>query len=129
IIHRDVKPSNVLVATRDGMPVPRVIDFGIAKALDRAAAQQSMLTTEQRLLGTPEYMSPEQVATQGADVDAQTDVYSLGVLLYELVTGSRPFDLRRIGRGRVDEVLRCIREVDAQRPSARLASLDASAAA
>ena len=123
VIHRDIKPSNVLVGQHDGRPEPRVIDFGIAKALDRSGAQHTLFSRERQLLGTPEYMSPEQVETWGAAVDARTDVYSLGVLLYELLTGSRPYDLRRIGAGRFEELLRQIREVPAERPTARLATL------
>ncbi len=123
VIHRDIKPSNVLVAVRDGRPQPRVIDFGIAKALDRAGAQHTLFSRERQLLGTPEYMSPEQVETWGAGVDARTDVYSLGVLLYELLAGSRPFDLRRIGAGRFGELLRRIREDDPERPTMLLLSL------
>jgi len=121
IIHRDVKPSNVLVGVEDGQPLPRVIDFGVAKATVHRLTQETLFTEQGQLIGTPEYMSPEQVEMTGLNVDTRTDVYSLGVLLYELVSGVLPFDseeLRSLGFG---EIRRLIREVDPPRPSLRLA--------
>jgi non-specific serine/threonine protein kinase/serine/threonine-protein kinase len=122
IIHRDVKPSNVLVQEVDGQPVVKVIDFGVAKAIDRPLAQHTLFTEQGVLLGTPEYMSPEQAALDGLAVDTRTDVYALGLLLYELLVGAHPFgvdDPRRVG---LDEIRRRIREDEPPRPSARLAS-------
>ena len=92
IIHRDLKPSNVLVATHDGRPVPKIIDFGIAKAIDRPLTQETLFTHFGEMIGTPLYMSPEQAERAGLDVDTRSDIYSLGVILYELLTGSTPFD-------------------------------------
>src|SRR5262249_46501948 len=91
IIHRDLKPSNILVSLVDGNPVPKVIDFGIAKATNQQLAQRTLYTQTGSMIGTPEYMSPEQAQTSGLDVDTRTDIYSLGVILYELLTGSLPF--------------------------------------
>src|SRR5262245_9393882 len=95
IIHRDLKPSNVLVTLHDGVPVPKVIDFGIAKALDRRLTDKTLFTEFRQMIGTPDYMAPEQAEMSGLDVDTRADVYSLGVLLYELLTGTKPFDLGR----------------------------------
>src|SRR5947209_3837726 len=92
IIHRDLKPSNSLVSMFDGRPVPKVIDFGIAKAVNHQLAQHTLYTQAGTMIGTPEYMSPEQAMTSGMDVDTRTDIYSLGVILYELLTGTLPFD-------------------------------------
>src|SRR5262249_9099134 len=92
IIHRDVKPTNVLVATGDGPPGPKGNDFGIARADDRSLAERTLLTRQGAIVGTPEYMSPEQASPSGRDVDTRTDVYGLGVLLYELLTGTTPLD-------------------------------------
>ena len=91
IIHRDIKPSNVLVTLHDGKPVPKVIDFGIAKATDQRLTEQTLFTRYAQMIGTPEYMSPEQAELSGLDIDTRTDIYSLGVLLYELLTGTTPF--------------------------------------
>ena len=129
IIHRDLKPSNVLVGVQDDQPVPKIIDFGVAKATTRALTDRTLHTEFGMLVGTPEYMSPEQADTTGLDVDTRTDVYALGVLLYELLTGTLPFgshDLR--GKG-LDEVRRTIREVDPPRPSTRISSTVFDAAA
>lgn len=120
IIHRDIKPSNVLVATHDGKPVPKVIDFGIAKAIDQNEVERSQFTQHGAIVGTPEYMSPEQAGAGELDVDTRTDVYALGVLLYELLTGSTPLERERLRQAAYIEVLRRIREEEAPKPSTRL---------
>src|SRR5262245_5125288 len=96
IIHRDLKPSNILITMQDGKPVPKVIDFGIAKAIDQKLTEKTVFTEFHQLIGTPEYMSPEQAEMSGIDIDTRSDVYSLGVLLYELLTGTTPFDAREL---------------------------------
>jgi serine/threonine protein kinase/Tfp pilus assembly protein PilF len=116
IIHRDIKPSNVLVASQDGAATPKIIDFGIAKATGRGQAQATLLTQVGQIVGTLAYMSPEQASLTGYDVDVRTDVYSLGVLLYELLVGRLPFDTRPTDVA-FDEICRRIREVDPPRPS------------
>jgi serine/threonine protein kinase/tetratricopeptide (TPR) repeat protein len=121
IIHRDLKPSNILVTTFDGRPVPKIIDFGVAKATASRLTERTVFTEQGRLIGTPEYMSPEQAEMSGLDVDTRTDVYSLGVVLYELLTGELPFEGRGEGPAGYSELLRKIREVPPKRPSMRIA--------
>ncbi|HEY7120285.1 MAG TPA: protein kinase [Tepidisphaeraceae bacterium] len=120
IIHRDLKPSNILVTMVDGKPVPKVIDFGIAKATNQALTAQTLYTQTGALIGTPEYMSPEQAQTSGLDVDTRTDIYSLGVILYELLTGTTPIDAKELRTAGIDGMARMIRELEPQRPSTRL---------
>jgi len=123
IIHRDLKPSNILVTVQDGKSIPKIIDFGIAKAIAQRLTEHTVFTELGQMIGTPEYMSPEQADATAENVDTRTDVYSLGVLLYELLTGSLPFGpvkLRALG---FDEIRRVIREEDPARPSTRVSSL------
>ena len=120
IIHRDIKPSNVLVTESDGELAPKVIDFGIAKATGGEFPAGTLLTQHAQMLGTPEYMAPEQAAMSGLDIDTRADVYALGMLLYELLTGAKPFDLQRVITSGYQELLRVIREVDPPRPSTRV---------
>ena len=120
IIHRDLKPSNVLVAEQDGIPVPKVIDFGVAKALGQPLSEQTLATGLGRIIGTLEYMSPEQAEFHATDVDTRADIYSLGVLLYELLTGTTPLTKDRLRQAAVTELLRVIREEEPPRPSTRL---------
>ncbi len=119
IIHRDIKPSNILVSTLDGKPTAKVIDFGIAKATASKLTEKTLFTEHRQLIGTPEYMSPEQ-AEGSLDIDTRTDVYSLGVLLYELLTGSTPFDSKSLRSAAYAEIQRIIREVEPPKPSTRL---------
>jgi serine/threonine protein kinase len=121
IIHRDLKPSNVLVTKHDVTPIPKVIDFGIAKAVGGRLTDQTIYTRFMQMIGTPMYMSPEQAELNGLDVDTRSDVYSLGVMLYELLTGTTPFDPKRLDTATFDELRRMIREEEPPRPSARLA--------
>ena len=129
IIHRDLKPSNILVTLVDAKPVPKVIDFGIAKATTQALTAQTLFTQTGALIGTPEYMSPEQAQTSGLDVDTRTDIYSMGVILYELLTGTLPFDPKALRTAGLDGMARMIRESEPQKPSTRLMTLGAQAAA
>ncbi|MHC4402210.1 MAG: protein kinase domain-containing protein [Planctomycetota bacterium] len=129
IIHRDVKPTNVLVTLHDGTPVPKVIDFGVAKAISQRLTERTVYTRFAQMVGTPMYMSPEQAEMSGLDVDTRSDVYSLGVLLYELLTGATPFDKKRLREAAYDELLRIIREEEPPKPSTRISSLGDTASA
>src|SRR5262249_764290 len=124
IIHRDVKPSNVLVALYDDKPVPKVIDFGIAKATGQQLTEQTLNTGFGAVVGTLEYMSPEQASFNALDVDTRSDIYSLGVLLYELLTGSPPFGRQELEKAGVLEMLRLIREQEPARPSTKLSTAE-----
>ena len=125
IIHRDLKPSNVLVELHDVIFVPKVIDFGVAKAINQQLTERTLHTNFAQMIGTPLYMSPEQAELSGLDVDTRTDVYSLGVLLYELLTGTTPFDKQTLKEAGYDEIRRIIRENDPPKPSDRISTLQA----
>ena len=127
VIHRDLKPSNVLVTEQDGAPVPKVIDFGIAKATDKWAVENTLLTHFGQIIGTPEYASPEQFDTMTGEIDERSDVYSLGVLLYELLIGAMPFDPATLRSAGFAEMLRTIREVEAPPLPRKLTSMGAAA--
>jgi serine/threonine protein kinase/tetratricopeptide (TPR) repeat protein len=123
IIHRDIKPSNVMITLHDGKPVVKVIDFGIAKAMGQQLTDKTLFTNFAQLIGTPMYMAPEQAALSGLDTDTRSDIYSLGVLLYELLTGTTPFDKERFKEVGYDEMRRIIREEEPPRPSTRISTL------
>jgi serine/threonine protein kinase/tetratricopeptide (TPR) repeat protein len=127
IIHRDLKPSNVLVLSQDGTPLVKVIDFGVAKAIGQPLTDKTIYTQWTQLVGTPLYMSPEQAGQSGVDVDTRTDIYALGVLLYELLTGTTPFDRERLRQAGHDEMRRIIREEEPARPSTRISKLGQAA--
>ena len=126
IIHRDIKPTNILVTALDGVPLPRVIDFGIAKATGQSLTDKTLFTGFAQLIGTPLYMSPEQAELSAVDIDTRSDIYSLGVLLYELLTGTTPFDQDTFRTAALDEVRRIIREDEPPKPSTRLSALGAT---
>jgi WD40 repeat protein/serine/threonine protein kinase len=127
IIHRDLKPSNILVQVFDDKPVPIIIDFGIAKAISQSLTEKTLFTEQGKFIGTPEYMSPEQAEMTNQDIDTRSDIYSLGVLLYELLTGALPFDSDTLRAAAFDEVIRIIRDEDPPQPSTRLLSLGGKA--
>ncbi len=124
IIHRDLKPSNIMVTMHDGVPVPKVIDFGIAKATEQRLTDKTLFTSYAQLMGTPAYMSPEQMEFSGLNLDTRSDIYSLGVLLYELLTGRTPFDTTDLLKMGVDELRRTVREQEPLSPSAKLRTLN-----
>ena len=124
IIHRDLKPGNILVTEVDGRPTPKVIDFGVAKATEFNLTDQSLADTG-AIVGTPTYMSPEQADPSSMDIDTRTDIYALGVILYELLAGSPPIDAKQFQRGAVLEMLRMVREVDPPRPSTKVSTAEA----
>src|SRR5450755_1625994 len=128
VIHRDLKPSNILVMERDGEAVPKIIDFGLAKATERNFTEETLFTEAGVLIGTPEYMSPEQASAAG-DIDTRTDIYSLGVLLYELLVGTVPFESKSLRGAGYDEIRRIIREDDPPMPATRLETLGPQASA
>ncbi len=125
IIHGDIKPSNIMVALHDGKPVPKVIDFGISKATEARLTDKLLFTAYAQLVGTPAYMSPEQAEMGGVDIDTRSDIYSLGVLLYELLTGWTPFDAKELVASGLDELRKTLREREPARPSVRLSALTA----
>ncbi|MCA9192678.1 MAG: serine/threonine protein kinase [Planctomycetales bacterium] len=120
IIHRDLKPSNILICLYDGRPVPKVIDFGLAKAMHQPLTDKTLYTAHGIMVGTPLYMSPEQAEHNNLDVDTRTDIYSLGVLLYELLTGSTPLESQQFKDAALAEILRLIKEVEPPKPCTRL---------
>jgi len=120
IIHRDVKPSNVMVTLHDGKPVPKIIDFGVAKATDQKLTERTLFTQFGAIIDTPEYMSPEQAELSGLDIDTRSDIFSLGVLLYELLTGTTPLERQKLREAGYAEIMRRIKEEEPPKPSARL---------
>jgi serine/threonine protein kinase/tetratricopeptide (TPR) repeat protein len=127
IIHRDVKPTNILVTSHDGKPVVKVIDFGVAKAIHQQLTARTVYTNFAQMVGTPLYMSPEQAEMSGLDIDTRSDIYSLGVLLYELLTGTTPLEKKRFAKAAYDEIRRLIREEEPQKPSTRVSTSDSIA--
>src|SRR5262249_54983754 len=126
IIHRDLKPSNILVESHDGKPVPKVIDFGLAKAMNALPlTDRSLFTHFGAVLGTPMYMAPEQAEYSALDVDTRADIYALGVILYELLTGTTPLEKKRFAKVGWDEIRRVIKEEEPPAPSARLSTAEA----
>jgi len=123
IIHRDIKPSNILVSAENDRPIPKIIDFGVAKAISQPLTERTLFTEDNHLLGTPEYMSPEQADMSNEDIDTRSDIYSLGVLLYVLLAGILPYDSKTFRQGGVEHIRRIIRETDPKTPSTRLAKL------
>jgi eukaryotic-like serine/threonine-protein kinase len=126
IIHRDIKPSNILVTHNDGVPMPKVIDFGIAKATQQPLTDKTLFTAFDQFMGTPSYMSPEQAEMNALGVDRRSDIYSLGVLLYELLTGQTPFGTNELLKAGLEEIRRIIREDEPARPSTRLSTMTAA---
>ena len=122
VIHRDLKPSNIMVTLNDGVPFPKVIDFGVAKAMHTRLTEKTLFTRYEQFVGTPAYMSPEQAELSALDVDTRTDIYSLGVLLYELLTGTTPFDTKSLVKAGLAEIQRVIREEEPPRPSVRVST-------
>ena len=127
VIHRDIKPTNVMVTLHDGQPVVKVIDFGIAKAMGQQLTEKTLFTNFAQMIGTPLYMSPEQAELSGLDMDTRSDIYSLGVLLYELLTGTTPFENERLSQVGYDEMRRIIREEEPPKPSARISTVGQAA--
>jgi len=127
IIHRDIKPSNILVSAENDQAIPKIIDFGVAKAISQPLTERTLFTEDSRLLGTPEYMSPEQADMSNEDIDTRSDIYSLGVLLYVLLAGILPYDSKTFREGGVEHIRRIIRETDPKTPSTRLVKLGAKA--
>src|SRR5262249_46505954 len=120
VIHRDLKPSNILVGLYDGKPVPKVIDFGVAKAMGQKLGEHSIYTEVGQVVGTLEYMSPEQAELNNLDIDTRADVYALGVVLYELLTGSVPFPRQELQAAGAAEMFRILKEVEPPKPSTRV---------
>ena len=129
IIHRDIKPSNILISSENDQAIPKIIDFGVAKALILPLTERTLITEDSQLLGTPEYMSPEQIESANEDIDTRSDIYSLGVLLYELLTGVLPFDSDTLRTGGIENIRKVIRETDPKTPSTRLTKLGEKAEA